>query len=256
MTASPQRDVLNKSVALIDALSRAKGAMRFVDLVKSAGLPKSTSHRLLASLVREGLVSFDAQTQKYSLGLKIMTWASTTWNNIEVANVAVDEMEQLHGEVSEQVSLAVRDGVDVVYVRATDSNQQLNITASQIGDRESAHCTAVGKVMLAFLPDATLQQILADIELRRYTDQTITDPALFAAELAQIKKDGFAYSDREQHDLVRGIAAPIFNFEGQVIAALNIWAPVFRTDADTLLGWADLLNAAASRLSQKMGYMA
>ncbi|MCZ4354492.1 IclR family transcriptional regulator [Roseovarius aestuarii] len=256
MTATPQRDVLHKSVALIDALSRAKGAMRFVDLVKSAGLPKSTSHRLLASLVREGLVSFDEQTQKYSLGLKVMTWASKTWNNIEVANVAVDEMERLHAQVAEQVSLAVRDGMDVVYVRATDSNQQLNISASQIGDREAAHCTAVGKVMLAFLPEATLQEILNDIDLKRFTDFTITDPAEFAEELTRIKQSGFSYSDREQHELVRGIAAPIFDFEGRVIAALNIWAPVFRTDAETLLGWKDSLNTSATQISQKMGYTA
>lgn len=256
MTGTPQRDVLNKSVALIDALSRAKGAVRFVDLVKSAGLPKSTSHRLLASLVREGLVSFDEQTQKYSLGLKLMTWASRTWNNIEVANVAVEEMDLLHAQVAEQVSLAVRDGVNVVYVRATDSNQKLNITASQIGDREAAHCTAVGKVMLAFLPDAALQEVLSTIELHRFTEHTVTAPDLFSAQLAKVKQAGFAYSDREQHELIRGIAAPIYNFEGRVIAALNVWAPAFRTEADTLLGWADLLMQTAARISQKMGHRA
>lgn len=256
MTGTPQRDVLNKSVALIDALSRAKGAVRFVDLVKSAGLPKSTSHRLLASLVREGLVSFDEQTQKYSLGLKLMTWASRTWNNIEVANVAVEEMDQLHAQVAEQVSLAVRDGVNVVYVRATASNQKLNITASQIGDQEAAHCTAVGKVMLAFLPDAVLQEVLSTIELHRFTEHTVTAPDLFSAQLAKVRQAGFAYSDREQHDLIRGIAAPIYDFEGRVIAALNVWAPVFRTEADTLLGWSDLLMHAAARISQKMGHRA
>jgi len=256
MTDTPQRDVLNKSVALMDALSRAEGAVRFVDLVKSAGLPKSTSHRLLASLVREGLVSFDERTQKYSLGLKLMTWASRTWNNIDVANVAVEEMELLHAQVGEQVSLAVRDGMNVVYVRATDSNQKLNISASQIGDREAAHCTAVGKVMLAFLPDAVLQEFLGTIELHRFTEHTITAPELFSAQLAKIKQTGFAYSDREQHDLIRGIAAPIYDFEGRVIAALNVWAPVFRVEADTLLGWADPLMHAAARISQKMGHSA
>ncbi|MEP2920835.1 MAG: IclR family transcriptional regulator [Sulfitobacter sp.] len=256
MTDTPQRDVLNKSVALMDALSRAEGAVRFVDLVKSAGLPKSTSHRLLASLVREGLVSFDERTQKYSLGLKLMTWASRTWNNIDVANVAVEEMELLHAQVGEQVSLAVRDGMNVVYVRATDSNQKLNITASQIGDREAAHCTAVGKVMLAFLPDAVLQEFLGTIELHRFTEHTITAPELFSAQLSKIKQTGFAYSDREQHDLIRGIAAPIYDFEGRVIAALNVWAPVFRVEADTLLGWADPLMHTAARISQKMGHSA
>ncbi|WP_171054511.1 IclR family transcriptional regulator [Roseovarius arcticus] len=256
MTGTPQRDVLNKSVALIDALSRASGSMRFVDLVKAAGLPKSTSHRLLGSLAREGLVEFDAKNQRYRLGLKILTWASNTWNNVEVASVAVDEIDALHAKVSEQVSLAVRDGMDVVYVRATECNQQLKIIASQIGDREPAHCTAVGKVMLAHLPTATLDELLGTRTLTRFTENTITDRAKFEQELSQIRQRGFAYSDREKHEMVRGIAAPVFDFEGRIIAALNIWAPVFRIEPEVLLAWTDVLNAAALRISQKMGHTA
>lgn len=254
MTGTPQRDVLHKSVALIDALSRASGPMRFVDLVQAAGLPKSTSHRLLGSLAREGLVVFDEKSQRYRLGLRIMTWAAKTWNNVEVAGVALDEMNALHAKVSEQVSLAVRDGMDVVYVRATDCNQQLNIIASQIGDREPAHCTAVGKVMLAHLPATALDALLDETSLTGFTDHTITDAAVLKEELAQIKKQGFACSDREKHDMVRGIAAPIFNFEGRVIAAINIWAPVFRIEQDVLLSWTDILIPAALSVSHKMGY--
>ena len=256
MTGTPQRDVLNKSVALIDALSRATEPMRFVDLVKAAGLPKSTSHRLLGSLSREGLVVFDEKNQRYRLGLKIMTWASKTWNNVEVAGVAQDDMNMLHAKVNEQVSLAVRDGMEVVYVRATECNQQLNIIASQIGDREPAHCTAVGKVMLAHLPAPKLEALLSSATLTRFTEHTITDPAAFKEELAQIKLQGFSCSDREKHDMVRGIAAPIFNFEGRVIAAINIWAPVFRIEQDVLLSWTDILIPAALNVSRKMGYTA
>lgn len=256
MTEKPQRDVLKKSVAIIDALSNATAPLRFVDLVKAAGLPKSTSHRLLASLAREGLVDFDEPHQRYRLGLKILTWAAKTWNHIDVATAAQDEMALLNAEVDEQVSLAVLDGVEVVYVKATSSHQQLKIVASQVGDREPAHCTAVGKAILAHLPEAQFCNLKDSLSLKGFTQNTITDHAEFELEIIHIREQGFAFSDREMHDMVHGIAAPIFNFEDRVVGALNIWAPVFRIDRDTLLGWTKLLTVAALRISQRMGYTA
>jgi len=254
MTEKPQRDVLKKSVAIIDTLSKADAPMRFIDLAEAAKLPKSTSHRLLASLINEGLVEFDERRQRYQLGLKLLDWAFKRLNSFDVSKAAVDEMEWLNAKVGEQVSLAILDGIEVVYLKTTESSQILKVVASQTGDREPAHCTAVGKVILAHLSSTKLDKLTELLTLQRFTDQTITDHECFDRELRHIRTMGYALSDREQHELVHGIAAPIFDFEGNVIAALNIWAPTFSTNKETLLSWTGILCVSAMKISQKMGW--
>lgn len=253
MSEKPQRDVLKKSVAIIDALSNADAPMRFIDLADAAKLPKSTSHRLLASLISEGLVEFDERRQRYQLGLKLIDWAFKSLNSIDVSKAALDEMETLSAKVGEQVSLAILNGNEVMYLKTTESSQILKVVASQTGDREPAHCTAVGKVILAHLSNAKFDKVSDSLSLKRFTEQTITDRECFDQELKRIRNMGYALSDREQHELVHGIAAPIFDFEGNVIAALNIWAPTFRTNQETLLGWVETLCATAMKISQRMG---
>jgi DNA-binding IclR family transcriptional regulator len=125
---------------------------------------------------------------------------------------------------------------------------------SQIGNRAPLHCTGVGKAVLAFLPEEQREALLNGGDLQRYTDNTLTDPDVLRAHLAQIRAQGFAIDNGEHEEHVRCIAAPLFARTGQVVGAISIAAVSYRVNLPTLLSWQPMLSERAHQLNAELAH--
>lgn len=245
--------VFQKYCDIIDALSDADGPLRLNELAQAAGLAKSTTHRIATVLVGEDIVIYDADQQEYQLGMRVLGWAAKTWQNMDLPRVADSVMRSLHEKTGEHSNLAIRDGTEVLFLHGTQ-HRHGSLTNEQIGQRAAIHCTATGKVLVAYMPDNERDQLLDELPLTAYTQLTITDRRKFVKELKDTKRNGFALANGEEFLFKSGIAAPIFDFRGRVIAAVSIYGLTYSDKIESFLAWEPDLKAAAKKISVMLGY--
>ena len=247
-----QSSIVAKIMSLVTVISETRSPMSFSALVIKSGLNKSTLHRLLAICSEEGLVQFDKSSKVYLLGPKVFDLVRNAESGYDIQTIALGEMTRLHDRFGANVTLGVPSGTDVVYLRILEAKSVLG-SIQRPGMREPVHCSASGKVLMAFLPDEILASKLQGYEFTKFTDRTITDLTAFKATLDQVRADGFAYNDREEYDHFHGISAPIFNYLGEPTAVLNIWTLVQSHPTDELLSWAPALMDATQRVTGLIG---
>ena len=173
---------------------------------------------------------------------------------LDLRREARPHMRELVERFQETCDLGLFDQGEVFYVEVIHSHHALTI-ASRVGQRLPAHCTASGKVFLAFLPDAELDAVLAR-PLKTYTARTICDPVQLRAQLEEIRRLGYAFDDEEQEVGVRAVAAPIRDRQGRVIAALGMPGPVSRIQIERFPELGEGLVAAANAIARQMGWQA
>jgi DNA-binding IclR family transcriptional regulator len=243
---------LRKGLAVLRAVARSDRAPRFSDLVADTGLPKTTVHRLLAALLEERFLRYDADRQCYMLGLGLFDLARRVWGELEVRKVAELKLQELRDEIGETVHLAVLDDLEVVYIDKYETRESVH-TRSTIGARAPAFCTGVGKAILAFLPDRTREEAIRRIRFQQFTDYTITSPDQLTRHLAVVREQGFATDAEEHHIGICCIAAPVFDLRGRVVASVSITAPTFRLNAHGPLPAARSVLNAARAISSLLG---
>ncbi len=247
-----QSSIVSKIMSLVTVISETRGPLTFSELVAKTGLNKSTLHRLLAICSEENLVQFDPTSKAYLLGPKVFDLVRNAYSGYDIQTIALGEMTKLHETFGANVTLGVPSGAEVVYLRVLEASNGLG-SIQRPGMREPAHCSASGKVLMAFLPDEIAASKLQGYVFTKFTDRTITDPAAFQEELANVRQDGFAYNDREEYDHFHGISAPIFNHLSEPVAVLNIWTLFQSHTTDELLSWAPALMAATDRVTALIG---
>jgi IclR family transcriptional regulator, KDG regulon repressor len=235
---------LAKGLIVLEALAQARGPCGVSDLAASLGISKSNTHRLLNTLVATGFAS--TVDGRYAASLKMWELGTKVIDGFDVRELARPAMTRLVRETAESVRLTVLDpkSLEVIYIDKIDSPQDVR-TFTEIGGRAPAHCTSSGKVMLAYQDDAVVRRIAR--KLKAYTPSTIVDPVELMRHLKKVRASGYALNQREYSPQVAGVAAPIFNAEGRVVAALSIAAPADRLPAVRLKQvTARLCDAAAS----------
>jgi IclR family transcriptional regulator, KDG regulon repressor len=235
---------LAKGLIVLEALAQAGGPCGVSDLAAALGISKSNTHRLLNTLVATGFAS--TVDGRYAASLKMWELGTKVIDGFDVRELARPAMTRLVRETAESVRLTVLDpkSLEVIYIDKIDSPQDVR-TFTEIGGRAPAHCTSSGKVMLAYQDDAVVRRIAR--KLKAYTPSTIVDPVELMRHLKKVRASGYALNQREYSPQVAGVAAPIFNAEGRVVAALSIAAPADRLPAVRLKQvTARLCDAAAS----------
>ncbi len=237
---------------LLDRIGMASQAPTFAELASASGLPRGTAHRLLASLVAHGMVALTPDERHYVPGIHLLTLAQQTWEHMDLRVAAAPALKELGRETQETVHLAMLDGDSIVYVDKVESVHPLRLH-SAIGRRNAIHCTALGKVMAAYLDPDAQKALVHRLDLQRHTPATLATPAALLKALRQIRADGVAF-DREEH--VPGnhcVAAPVFDFRGRCVGALSVTAPTQRVDTHQLDGFAQKVRDAARATGQRMG---
>jgi DNA-binding IclR family transcriptional regulator len=251
---SPVRTV-SKALDILECLSQEKSPLSAGELAKRCSLSRPTAYRLLTALAQRGYIAQDRSTRiRYRLGYKVLELSKGLLDGIDLRQCARPYLKDLSQAVGETVHLAVLDGASVVYIDKVEGNQTIRMH-STIGSRNPAHCTALGKAILAHLPADERSAILAAAHLERRTPQTITDTRTLEAHLAQVRQRGFAIDNVENEDGIRCVGAPIFDHTGRVIAALSISGPAYRLTLEALSRLGDQVKGTAAAISRELGYL-
>lgn len=255
MSVTPSKSsIISKSVLVLTYLGNAGESVRFIDLVSDTGLSKGTAHRLLSILTHEGLVYYDEQNKKYRLGFKIMEWAQRVWHDFDLRELALDQMKMLNAETGENINLAVREGLDIIYINRIESFKPIRAVA-RMGARAPLFCTALGKVLVAYLPFEEQVAIANSIDYIKHTEFTILSAEALLSRLDEVRRYGYGMDDCEFSEEIRCISAPIHNFDNKVIGGISVSTLAFRVPKKTLTSWAPMLIEAANVVSEKLGYV-
>lgn len=221
------------------------------DIANGLGMSKAAVHRVLASLRSRELIHLDAGSRRYSLGPATLILGLTALSKANVRTLALEEMRTLSAETNETATLSVRSGMSRVYVDQVTPDRPYVIAVS-IGRPYPLHAGSSSKAFLAFMPEDEMERYLAG-SLPQVTSSTRTNQAKLRADLASIRKRGWADSAGERQSGAASVAAPVFDDRGQVIAVLSVCGPVDRFVPQQQECRKKLL-AATQRLSTTMGY--
>jgi len=243
---------LAKVVRLLDCFSTTDRALSVNDLARRTGLPKSTTHRLLASMRAVGLLEQAVERDQYRLGLKLFELGNTVLANMDLHREArpfVDVLTRISGQ---SVHLAVFDGRHAVVVQRADPAPEKTAPLTFI-ETAPAHCTSVGKAILAWQDDATIDRLVAG-GLPRFTDATITEAAALRRDLEATRTRGYAIDEGEHQPGLRCVGAPVRDRAGRVFAALSASGPAWRLPAAGIADLAKIVRHNAEAISLCLGY--
>ena len=221
------------------------GEQSLDDLAGELGVHKTTVLRLLRTMEADGFVRHDAG-HRYSLGARLFALADAAGEQYVVRRVAAPHLRELNRKTGQTVHLAAYENGQVLYIDKLDSVHAVRMY-SQVGVPAMLHCTAVGKVLLAALPEGQRATVLAGLNYHRYTDRTITEPDRLRAELDRIREQGWAQDHAEHESFINCVGAPVTDGTGRVVAAVSISVPDVLLSHDQVLALLpDLLTTAAA----------
>jgi IclR family KDG regulon transcriptional repressor len=243
---------LGRAFAILEEVARHREGIGLADLSKRVGLHNSTAFHLVKTMVSLGYIRQEKDTKRYRVGRPLFALAASSLDEIEMVNVATPVLEDLARDTGESSHFAVRMGDAVTVIARTSGPGAFQLT-DRVGVVRPAHCTALGKIILAALRPDQLQRYLERVELTPSTEKSITDIAVLGREIEEIRRSGIAFDDGEFNLEVRCVAVPVRDFTGQIIGALGISGPVWRLSIQALQSRAKMLQGAANRLSADFG---
>lgn len=241
-----ERSAADKTLEVLEALADHS---RVADIAKSTALPKPTVHRILQTLVRHGFARTDGQGE-YVGGPRILSLAGRFLQRLDIAEQVRPILRDLQERSGWTVHLALLSGDEAVYVAKLEGAKPYTL-ASRVGMSLRLHCTSIGKAILATMPDAEVRALLARTGLPARTDHTLTDEESLLADLAGVRRRGYAEDHEENEAGVRAVGAAVFDHTGEVFGAVSAAALVYQDDPLSERG--DLVVAAAKDVSQALG---
>ena len=229
--ASGQVQSLSRALWLMNALAECPQGLSLSEVAHRVQLPTSTVHRLLTTLQNERYVRFESDRSVWLIGVQAFQVGSTFVRSRDIVAMARPYMRRLMEESGETVNLAIADRTEVVYLAQVECHKMMRAIAGP-GGRANMHCSGVGKALLAYASPSELGEILQSKSLPRETPKTISKPDALKADLAKIRKRGYAIDDEENAVGLRCVAGVIFDEHAEPLAGLSVSGPMARmTDA-------------------------
>ncbi|MFF4754094.1 IclR family transcriptional regulator [Streptomyces sp. NPDC002514] len=246
---------VTRALDILELFLDGDGTLSAPDIVRRLGLPRTTVHELVTTLAaRQYIVPVPGQPGQYRLGVRPYQLGSHYAERLDLAAEGQQVARAVAETCDETVHVAILDGTDVIYIAKVDSTHAVRMV-SAAGRRLPAHCTSVGKMLLASLPQPELAARIPDgAELVAMTPDSITDPGALREALAAIRERGVAVENRESNPDVSCVAAPVRDRTGQVVAALSISVPMIRWSDERLAELAQLAAEGAVELSERLGH--
>ena len=248
---------LERGLAILSAFSD-RSTIGVSELARELGLSRSTTHRYIATLTSLGYLQQDLATKRYRLGPRVIDLGFAAINSMDIREISVPHLQLLSDSTGFTVNMAILDGADVVYIercRTSRSGQREIDLNLHVGSRLPAYCTALGKALLAFVPEERLDEILEEIEFVARGPNTITDAVALRAELERIRAIDVAVNNEELAYGLRSIAAPIRSRSGEVVAALNLAVHRTMVSFDDLIErYGPPVKRTAAAISAEIGH--
>jgi len=250
------RNIINsivRGLRVLTALSEKSSPLTLTELSHQLDLSKSTIQRLTYTLQHLGYLDRDMESKKYYLGSKAFSLGFSIIRSLDLKELVAPILKKLSGEINETTNLAILDGTEIVYIEKVRTRQILNINLA-VGSRLPVYCTSMGKAILAFLPGRRLDEVLKKIELKSITPNTIKSKKDLRKELERVRERGYATNNQEYSIGVSSVSAPVRNFRGDVIAAVNISFPSIRVSKEMEPFFAKKIMKTADKISFSLGY--
>ncbi len=245
---------IERALQILDCFDARNPDRGLTEISQLVGLHKATTHRIVITLLNSGYLDKSPDGQKYRLGLRLASLGSIVTSQMNLRRDSLPLMRELSSRFGETCDLSIFDNGGILYIEVLRSNHALNIAAA-IGQRLPPHCTASGKVFLAYMPPGERAKYL-EPPLASFTSKTITSPSKLNQQFNAILEKGFALDDEEMEVGIRAISAPIFNREGKVVGALSIPSPVSRMTDARVGEFAEGLLETAAACSRRQGWTA
>ncbi|WP_300074283.1 IclR family transcriptional regulator [uncultured Ruegeria sp.] len=241
---------LDRGVRVLIAVADARRAT-LADIARTTGIPTATAHRLLTTLQQRGMVFNDAEQGKWRIGPQAYRIGSTFEEASNLLEVAPASMRKLSKETGETVNLAIEEGGQLLYLIQVESENPIRASIKN-GTAAYFHTSGVGKAIMAFMNDATLEKLLVPLTLARQTPNSITDKQKLKDDLLKSRQRGWALDDEERFPGLRCIAAPVFDSLENVVAGVSVSGPIARFPDDKLEALAASVVETAESISKKL----
>ncbi|MCA1645224.1 MAG: IclR family transcriptional regulator [Chloroflexi bacterium] len=239
-----------RALRVLKVFSAGRRDVGVTELARELGLSKSSAHLLLATLHQEGFVQRSSANGRYELGGAAIRLGVTALDNVGFGAWSQHILQALAEKTRETATIGILDHQQVLFVQRVDSREVLRVDL-KVGTRLALHASALGKLLLATMPEPDRELLLADLQLPRLAEHTITDFDALHAELAEVARRGYAESVEEILPGISVVAGPIRNWTNQVVAGVSLAWPTGRRTVDDHL---TPVLAAAAELSAGLGY--
>lgn len=243
---------LAKALRVLEVFNGVEAGLSLSELAQRLGTRPGSIYPILYTLNKFGYLARDPETKKYHLGLHILSLASQILSSLDLREKAKPVLKRLARELEVNAHLAILYEGEVLYLDREEAAPSV-VIPSVIGRRVPPHCTALGKVLLAYTPEA-LEEVLSKGSLPALTPNTITDPELLRRELERVRQQGYATDWEEFHEGNICVAAPVRNYRGKVVAALSLSLPKTRLTHDPLERFVQKIVQGASEVSSAIGF--
>ena len=244
---------IDRALSVLECLGQSKRGFSISEIGRRLRIPKSSAHLILATLQRRGFLQKNTQTGRYHFGLQLISLSRSALENLDLREEAKPFLRSLMQETGLTVHMAVLERDEAVIIEKVEAPGWLRLP-SWIGRRLDLNCTGVGKVLLAYLPDDELNQLLGAAVFARHNSRTITSKSALRRELLRVRQSGYALDDEEDEPGLRCLGAPVFDQNGKAIAATSVAGTTSQISLDRVPNLARMVTRTARAISLRLGH--
>jgi DNA-binding IclR family transcriptional regulator len=243
----------DRALQILELIAKRQGGLKHIEIATSLNIPTSSLSGLLATLVAKEHLTFNIESKRYRLGPQILLLATRYLADLDIVRSAQPIVEEVAYKSGESVSLAIKYGSEAMFVCKQESSHVL-VPRLGLGERLPLYATAVGKVLLAYLPKKEVDQYLSSTQITPLTKYTIVSPKKLLGELKSVRTKGIAYNREEQSEGLFAMAAPVFDLTRQVVAGITVVIPKIRFNRKKEALIKNIIGEASATLSQSLGF--
>jgi DNA-binding IclR family transcriptional regulator len=244
---------VERALAVLEILAESKRGFSISEMARRLGVAKSSIHLILTTLERRGYLLKNPQSRRYFVGLKLVSLAQVALDGFEVRERAVPFLLSLAAKTGLSVHMAVLEGNEAVLIERIESPGLVKLN-TWVGQRMHINCTAVGKVLTAFLSEEEFKRTVQAKRLIKHNQNTISSIGKFREELSRVRAAGYAVDDEEEEVGVRCVGAPVFDHSNRVVAALSVAGTTTQIPENRIKELARLVQDTGTRISRELGY--
>lgn len=250
---TPSLPAVERAMAVLEEIAHSRSGMSLTELTQKLKLPRSSTHCLLITLQRCGYLQRGSARGRYHFGAKIFSLTNLALGGIGLREVAKPFLRALvrHTGLTAHMAILAHDQA-VLIEQVTPAG--VSRVATWLGKSLEVHCSALGKVLIAYLPEEELNRIVRDHGLPRLNENTIFSPRKLLEELARTRRNGYSIDDEEADIGNRCLGAPVFNSEGRVVTAISVMGTTDQVTPENIGALSSELKRTADAISERFGY--